>query len=210
MNNNELELNYEEFTRLCDENEISPDQLLDFLEGERVMVETVDNPSALNLTLRNTKDGKTVSCKFSYLRFNIKKFCRSLPSLILDYYGIKGMDIKSFIHAYRFGRTILALFSIELKKDAGNLLYALWRMDDWENAIPWEKAFEETNRIMEEVGEKAIDEDTFSKAVDTLSRYGLVELSQGKLANWEDVKNNTIRLVDHLLIKTDGRGEHED
>ena len=210
MNNNELGLNYEEFTRLCDESEILPDRLLDFLEGERVIVETVDHPSALNLTLRNTKDGKTVSCRFSHIRFNIKKFCKSLPSLILDYYGINGMDPKTFIHAYRFGRTILALLSIELNKDEGNLLYALWRMDNWENAIPWEKAFEETNRIMEEVGEKAIDEDAFSKAVDTLSRYGLVELSQEKLINWEDVENNTIRIVDHLLIRTDSRGEHED
>lgn len=201
MGEKRLELNYDLFEKLCDGNEIPDDKLLDFLETGRIIVEPVSNSSSLDITARKSTSGKTTNYRLENIRFNIKKLVKSLPSLILDIYGLYDKNcVKTTIRAVKIINTSLSLFSIQLEKDEGNLLYALWRMDGWGKDISWEIAFTETNKMLKELGEELLSEDKFCAALESLSNYLLIELSDRTL-NKEDVKNTSIELLDHLLIE---------
>lgn len=203
-----MNLDYEMFKQLCQENDISYEQLLVEIEERRIIVEPVDDSSNLHLTIINNKedDGETTNIRIANARFNIKKLVKSLPSIVFDVAGLDANNLSvKYSHGLRLTVTILGLFAIKLVEAEKNVLYSLWHMDDWENDIAWETAYRETNNLLEENGTKAMTEDEFAKALDTLSNYGLIELDQELVSNLNDVSKNKIRLLDHQLYKFEKR-----
>lgn len=202
------DLNYELYKSLCEANSLSCDRLASFIDERRIIVEPVDDPSSLHLTIINDKkeDGQATNIRFFNVRLNIKKLVLMMPSLVLDVFGLKSQN-PAAVSAYgiRIAMSVLGLFSITLKADESAALFVLWRMNEWGKDIPWERAFEETAKRKEEISSEGITEAEFAKALETLNTYKLIELNPENVAFAGLDHRSCIRVKEHLLYRIEKR-----